>query len=257
MILKIKGTKLPAIMVALVSLGGCATSWHNPNFRDVDAEKKQFAIDDAYCRSVAYGAVPMPNIRIYNPQQNSYQINATANTYNYATSQFSTSNVMGTIRPVPANDFYSGLAHGFSNGIAIGTALKAKEDRDAVQYGCMLRLGWVEGERKVSLSAQSEQEHLKQCVDSTIKTDVAILRVPRLAHAYINDHVTFRAIAKIDTALMNQSVWAEQPLTERFDAALRAYETIHGQLPHAEPIELTDEVLGMIARDAYDRCTKN
>jgi len=97
---------------------------------------------------------------------------------------------------------------------------------------------------------------LKQCVNLIIKTDVAILRVPRLAHAYINDHATFNAIAKFDTALMAQPVWAERPLTERFDAALRAYETIHGQLTHAEPIELTDEVLGMIARDAYERCAK-
>ena len=55
-------------------LAGCATTWHSDKFANEQLKEAQLKKDTGYCKGVSYGAVPMPNIRVYNPQQQSYNI---------------------------------------------------------------------------------------------------------------------------------------------------------------------------------------
>lgn len=95
-----------------------------------------------YCKGVSYGAVPMPDIRIYNPQQQSYSIQGNVSAFNSQTG-YTNYTYSGTATPY-SGGFASGMASGMMNGMALGAAFRANIDREEVFNACMMNLGWSE-----------------------------------------------------------------------------------------------------------------
>ncbi len=126
--------------LVLMSLSGCAVKYYNPNMPNESDRNRQFAIDDGYCTQVADGSVPMPEVRYYQPQQTYYTMNATTTSYNSRTG-YTTYNTTGSVNSYqsPANSF----TNGFANGMNIGAAIAASENRKKVYHGCMISLGWT------------------------------------------------------------------------------------------------------------------
>lgn len=125
------------VIGALLTAGmltGC-TTWHNENISDPAALKRQLVIDEGYCTRVAVGVVPMPEIRVYDPSQQSYTINGSVS-HGAQTSYYT-----GTVSPT-AGGFAGGFASGVSQGAALGTAIRVQNERGAIVKGCMFNLGW-------------------------------------------------------------------------------------------------------------------
>lgn len=129
------------ITIAGLTLSGCATTWDSDRFPSDEAKQAQLKVDTGYCRSVSYGAVPMPPVRDYVPQQQSYNIRGTATGYN---SQSGYNNYSYTATATPMPNAGASLASGFAQGVAIGASLRASRDREEVFNACMTQLGWSE-----------------------------------------------------------------------------------------------------------------
>lgn len=70
-------SKASSFILLVASLGGCATQpsapqvfpeWWNPNLEG-HALNQQFRVGDPYCSNAAIGSVPMPQVRVYRPEQ--------------------------------------------------------------------------------------------------------------------------------------------------------------------------------------------
>ena len=146
-------------------LAGCATTWHSDKFANEQLKEAQLKKDTGYCKGISYGAVPMPAIRVYNPQQQSYNIQGTATGFNSETG-YTNYRYSGTATPY-AGGFAGGFASGVANGIAIGEAIRAENARKAIFDACMMNLGWSDSpitqkseqpKQSTSQQSQSNQE---------------------------------------------------------------------------------------------------
>ena len=137
-------------MPLLLLLTGCATRtvYMNPNLSDGPAVQRQFAIDDGYCIGAANGSVPMPEVRIYSPGQDTYRVTGTVIGPN-GVYRYSGQGTSG------GQNFASGFATGFANGASIGTAMAARDVQRRVYHGCMVSLGWEAAGAKDSAQTTS------------------------------------------------------------------------------------------------------
>ncbi|MAO49847.1 MAG: hypothetical protein CML16_03065 [Pusillimonas sp.] len=77
------------------------------------------------------------------------------------------------------------------------------------------------------------QEGTKEAaVQRQLTVEEAIAEVPKLSHVRTNDPEKYNEIAEFDQMLRAQSKWHSRPMKERFEAAVRMYESANG------PIEL-------------------
>lgn len=131
--------QLPCILIFLV---GCAptTQWHNPNFTEdqADALERQRTIDEGYCTMVVQGAVPMPEVRAYVPQQQSYTIYGSSMTH--GSQGLHTGYYQANVAPSAGTSFSSG----FAQGAALGAVIRARRAQEAVMKSCMYQLGWTD-----------------------------------------------------------------------------------------------------------------
>lgn len=158
-------------LVALLVLSGCATGrvYYNPYIDDPVFLNRQFTIDDGYCTSAAVGAVPIPQIRIYTAAPQSYSFSGQMTTYNPATG-YSTTEYRGTVQPTPsAGDAF---ATGFANGMNMGAAIAARNNRDRVYHACMVALGWTDKQGEVAY-LRSAFEARRQALTTTTNTTTA------------------------------------------------------------------------------------
>lgn len=128
-------------VVSSFFLAACSTSatFYNPNISDPVALERQRIIDEGYCTQAAAGAVPLPQVRYYQSGIQSYQINGNIQSLN-TNGNYTSSNYTGNVTSYTnSSDAFSA---GFANGINMGAAIRAKNDRDAVFQGCMYSLGW-------------------------------------------------------------------------------------------------------------------
>lgn len=130
------------LLCLLILLTGCAstTQWHNPNFTEeqVDVLERQKTIDEGYCTMVVQGAVPMPEVRTYTPQQQSYTIYGSSMTH--GSQGFNTGYYRANVVPSAGASFSSG----FAQGAALGAAIRARRAQEAVMKSCMYQLGWTD-----------------------------------------------------------------------------------------------------------------
>lgn len=119
------------------ALSGCATTWYNSNFPTEESKQAQLKIDSGYCEAASYGSVPMPSVRVYLPDQQSYNVYGTASGYN-SQSGFTNYSYSGTVAPSRSSSFSTG----FSQGMALGEIMKADAARKKVLNACMMELGW-------------------------------------------------------------------------------------------------------------------
>lgn len=126
------------LIAGALALVGCAPTWYNPNLTSQALHERQLAIDSAGCNSYALGASPMPAIRVYGSQPQSYTFNGTVNTY--GSGGYSSSYITGRATPTSTGSFSSGMAQ----GMALGEAINAKRARDMAFKACMYQLGWTD-----------------------------------------------------------------------------------------------------------------
>ncbi|WP_095597459.1 tetratricopeptide repeat protein [Pseudomonas sp. PIC25] len=127
-------------VIASFLLSGCATSYYNPNITDAGALERQRIIDEGYCTQVAAGSVPMPEVRHYQSGIQNYQITGNTRTYGsdgYSANSYYSGNV--TAYPSSGDAFSAGMA----NGMNMGAAIRAGQERKQVMQGCMYSLGWT------------------------------------------------------------------------------------------------------------------
>lgn len=145
------------ILTVVVLLTSCGTirptTWYNTGFSDSSARERQLTIDDAHCSLVADGAAPMPEPRVYVPQQQVYTINTRVTTYGQGGPQ--TSNVYGTVTGGPAPSFASGFADGYALGASIKARMRAKELQAKTYIACMYKLGW--SDKPIAAQASSAE----------------------------------------------------------------------------------------------------
>ncbi len=122
-------------------LAGCSTTWYSPHFNSDDARNRQLAIDEGYCNRVATGSVPMPEIRIYTPSQQSYMV--TGNSTTLGENGIQNNYFSGTVTPMNGG-FASGFSSGMAQGAALGALIRAQHEREQVIRGCMINLGWTD-----------------------------------------------------------------------------------------------------------------
>ena len=122
-----------------LAFSGCATTWYSDKFPTEESKQAQLKVDTGYCRSVSYGAVPMPPIRVYSPQQQSYTIQGSGTGYSNLSGRTNYS-FTGTATPVP--NAGASFVSGFAQGAAIGAALRASAHQEEVFNACMTQLGW-------------------------------------------------------------------------------------------------------------------
>lgn len=124
----------------LAAQGLCHSSWCNPRLSP-SLIKTQFAIDNGYCISAAYGAVSVPQVRIYSDEhQGPYYFNGTATSYNPYTGYTNTQYNGQVYSPSSgSNPFVTGMA----NGMNIREAAEAERARKSIYAGCMTSLGWI------------------------------------------------------------------------------------------------------------------
>lgn len=131
--------RITGFVLVVGTLTGCAsTHWHNPNYSTDQAAimAKQQAIDEGYCTQVAHGSVPMPDVRVYSPTQDSYSVSGTISSYGSGGLQ--TSNYTGYVTPSARTSFSTG----FAQGAAVGAVIRARRAQDKIMRACMLQLGW-------------------------------------------------------------------------------------------------------------------
>jgi hypothetical protein len=129
------------IMAAALS-AGCTTAgadWHNSQISDSTVAERQLIIDRGYCKQVALGAAPMPDIRLPE-QQPDYVITGDATTT--GPSGRSTTTFQATARPVQGGGFGAGMASGLAQGAALGEAMRTRRDQAEIHRSCMYALRW-------------------------------------------------------------------------------------------------------------------
>lgn len=134
-------------VIASFLLSGCATTYYNPHITDAGALQRQRIIDEGYCTRVASGSVAMPEVRHYQSGAQNYQITGNARTYGsngYATNSYYTGSV--TAYPNAGDAFAAGMA----NGMSMGAAIRAGQERKQVMNGCMYSLGWTTDKNAVA-----------------------------------------------------------------------------------------------------------
>lgn len=134
-------------VIASFLLSGCATTYYNPHMTDAGALQRQRIIDEGYCTRVASGSVPMPQVRHYQSGLQNYQITGNARTYGsngYSTNSYYTGSV--TAYPNAGDAFATGMA----NGMNMGAAIRAGQERKQVMQGCMYSLGWTTDKNAVA-----------------------------------------------------------------------------------------------------------
>jgi hypothetical protein len=130
----------PFVVLAALLTGCVTTNWRHPGIDDPAAESRQRQIDDGYCQRVVAGSAPMPTLYIP-PTVGSQTFSGSVNAYNPGTG-YTQSTFTGTATPSPAASFTGG----FAQGLAMGAAIKASNQRRAIHTSCMLSLGWADGE---------------------------------------------------------------------------------------------------------------
>lgn len=139
---KSKKTKTRMYVITLplvIALTGCTTSnWQNPRIASAAQRDRQLVIDNGYCKRVAVGGAPMPNIQVANTQSQGYAVSGT--TTSYGTYGQVTSNYRGTVTPMP--NAGASFAGGVAQGAGLGAAMRAKRDQDEIHKSCMYSLGW-------------------------------------------------------------------------------------------------------------------
>lgn len=133
-------------------MSACSTQYYNPNITDSAALERQRIIDEGYCTRVASGAVPMPQVRHYQTGVQSYQIAGSSQTYSsngYSANSYYTGSVSAT--PNAGEAFSAGVA----NGLNMGAAIQAGQERKQVMQGCMYSLGWTTDSHAATAMTQS------------------------------------------------------------------------------------------------------
>ncbi len=195
-------------------LTACASPviYYNPNITNDSDRNRQFTIDDGYCTQVSDGAVPMPEMRIYQPEQTNYSIHATTTAFNSRTG-LTTYNTTGSINSYPTQSF----ATGFANGASIGAAMAANERRQRVYHGCMVNLGWTTDKNE-----KAKPKEVDLYADIPADAAYAIKNIPDLKLWFETNDPNFYIAAKIDKELSEQSEWKGVPLVVRFmEATIR------------------------------------
>lgn len=161
-----------AVVPAALLAAGCATGhYENPNLKDPVALARQKAVDEGYCKRVSHGAAPMPQVRYYTPEQQSYAITGTINSYNYNTGHTnSTYTAHAAPQTTPAGGFAAGFAQGMANGANLAAAFAADEAQRKIYHGCMMSLGWIDtstAEGKQLFEQAQKQVEQKQTAQKT------------------------------------------------------------------------------------------
>lgn len=157
-------------VIASFLLSGCATTYYNPHITDAGALQRQRIIDEGYCTQVASGSVPMPEVRHYQSGVQNYQITGNARTYGsngYSTNSYYTGSV--TAYPNSGDAFAAGMA----NGMNMGAAIRAGQERRQVMQGCMYSLGWTTDK---NASAQPSNSPAKTKTQGEEFFDIALSR---------------------------------------------------------------------------------
>lgn len=133
-------TKKNTYVLLFLLIGGCtSTTYYNPNINQ-SLIQTQFTIDNGYCKQVAHGSVPMPAVRVYEPNQSKiYRIEGTFTAR--GTDGYSTGTYSGTVTETSSNT--GGFAEGFQRGLEQGSMIRAIQDQNEVYEGCMFSLGWT------------------------------------------------------------------------------------------------------------------
>lgn len=137
------------LTVVSLLLSGCSVTYYNPHITDVAALERQRIIDEGYCTRVATGSVPMPEVRHYQSGVQNYQISGSVRTYGvdgYSANSYYSGSV--TAYPSSGDAFSAGMA----NGMNMGAALRAGQERKQVMQGCMYSLGWTTDKRASALT---------------------------------------------------------------------------------------------------------
>lgn len=130
--------RLLFVLATTVTLMGCATEWRHPKISDPDMSTQQQAMDEAYCQSMAGGAVPESRPpRIYDKE---YDVSGTVTTF--GSNGYSTSNFSGTATP------RSTFASKFQQGSDAAAPLAAAIQRRRIVELCMKGFGWIEVESR-------------------------------------------------------------------------------------------------------------
>lgn len=90
----------------------------------------------------------------------------------------------------------------------------------------------IERNQELSERIQTTGQHedIESRVQAVVSVEDAINAIPKLSHVRASDPATFMAIAEIDTVLGKQDRWKDQPLVDRFQAAVRMYEAANGDI---------------------------
>lgn len=141
----------------------------------------------------------------------------------------------------------TGKLEAMASEIQAGQAIKTRDLADIVDESMLVNLreespeiaGVIDKliERNQTLAEQAHSAHAATAgteretrVQAVISVEDAINAVPKLAHVRATDPDTFTAIAALDTTLGRQAAWKDRPLSDRFDAAVRMYETANGNI---------------------------
>lgn len=203
-------------VVVTVVLSGCARSrvYYNPYIDDATFLNRQFTVDDGYCTSAAAGSVPIPQVRIYAAEPQSYSFSGQATTYN-PYSGYSTTDYSGTAYAYP--NAGASFATGFANGMNMGAAMAARRDRDRVYHGCMVALGWTANKNEVAYLRSEYAEKGRQAEEreNQIVQD-AIESIPELAEWQASDPAKWDLAVSIDKQFRGMPRYADAPLRDRF-----------------------------------------
>ncbi|MBB5393028.1 MULTISPECIES: hypothetical protein [unclassified Herbaspirillum] len=144
---------LGTLMFAVLMLSGCGTTWYNSRLPDPIARERQLGVDKAYCVQVAAGIAPIPALRTYSQESQSYTVQGQFSVQGSNGPQTGTYRAQVAPIPNPGAAFENGV----SNGVAIGAALRAKRQQDEILKHCMYRLGWTDTASDPSSSGSKVQ----------------------------------------------------------------------------------------------------
>jgi predicted secreted protein len=200
---------------------GCATksTYYNPYIDDPIAVKRQFTVDDGGCTRVAAGSIPIPEVRMYSPDTQSYNFSGTANTYNSTTGN-STTQYQGTAYP-SGGGFAGGFSSGFASGMSIGAAIRARKEREKVYHGCMVSLGWTDDQKemealKATYKSEQQKAEKQRGTDQDIEVQMAIDSIPELSQWQKEDSSKWVLAVDIDQRIRELPEFKDMPLRQRF-----------------------------------------
>lgn len=191
-----------------VLLAGCATTnWRHPSIDNPADEARQLKIDDGYCQRVVAGSAPMPNVYIP-PSISGQTFSGSINTYN-PSSGYTQSTFTGYTAPSAGASFTSG----FSQGLAMGAAIKAAEQRRAIHTSCMLALGWADSEEEAK--RLRTERHAKDARERAA-VEAAIEATPELAEWRAHDPVRWEQAIAADSYVRSRPESAYMTIRQRF-----------------------------------------